>query len=112
MYIIIPIAILSVLIINLLIFLFIKSSARKKILEPLLEQKSMKLEKLKFAGFFNTGDFKELSFQPLFIKGGKSDISIYYYVYYSDNTNETKRVTMKIGTTLCFISSVEFKPEI
>ena len=70
----------------------------------------MFFERYKWLGFFNTGDFDELT---ITFGGSKASasLSIYIDVYYQSST-EQKQITARIDTFYFFIRRVKYSSEI
>jgi hypothetical protein len=107
---VIPLIFLAFILLNILIFRLIINRALRKYIEPDLKEKGMFFERYKWLGFFNTGDFAELT-----ITFGGSNasarLSIYIDVYYQ-STKEQKRTTVRIDTFYLFIRRVKYSSDL
>ncbi len=92
-----------------IIWATIHRALRKNII-PYLMEKGMFFERYKWLGFFNTGDFDELTLTF----GGttaSASLSIYIDVYYQ-SSKEQRRTTARIDTFYFFIRKVKYSSEI
>ena len=103
-------AFILVILLNVLaVWAVIHRAIRKKII-PDLTEKGLIFESYKWLGFFNTGDFDDLTLTFVTTNGSPS-ISVYINVFYRSST-EQKRVTARIDTLFLFIRRVKYSSEI
>lgn len=97
--------------VNVLIYKLIVDRAVKKYINPYLSILGYKIDKVKFAGLFQIGDFKRKG-SPLrpFMFGGYPIHSTYIYVFVKTNdpNNNPVRITARIISLFLFIRKVEY----
>jgi len=107
--IIISLFIIVILLNGLTIWAIIHRALRKKII-PYLTERGMFFKSYKWLGFFNTGDFDELTL-TIGSTNASANISIYIDIYYQ-SLKEDKRTTVRIDTLYFFIRRVNYSSEI
>jgi len=113
---IIVLIVISVIIIGFLINYFIYRRivevAVTRFIAPYLASRSLKLNKTRFAGLFNNGDFNRkgagFSFVP---EIGKIGVSTYIYIFAAAENLQTICFTAKIQVRFLFITDVFLKEE-
>lgn len=108
---VIPVVILLLIILNILFFYLFIRIAVKRCVEPYLNSKGYTLVNYKWAGFWDTGDFKNEQLSFALFKTGPKFISIFSYVYFND-LYITKRTTIKIDLVGLSIVKVTYSNNI
>ncbi|WP_295792531.1 hypothetical protein [Mucilaginibacter sp.] len=96
-----------------ILYLLIKRAIRKYV-KPTLNQKGLVYVNYRAINLFGSGDFKgedKRTFTPIVSTGGSPSIDIFFYVFYKSG-DLTKRVTVKVETTLLFIRKVKYSREL
>lgn len=100
-----------VILLNFLIFKYIKYKAVKRYIQPQLERAGLTFKSYNWLGFFNRGDFKNDKFILLpTLAGGYPVIATYIDVFYIGES-VPKKVTVRIDAFFIIIIRVIYSSE-
>ena len=102
----------TIIVLNVLLYHIIVRRALKKYIKPKLKDNGFTFLNYKWPGLFSNGDFKNDKITlTVMSKNGSVVSSTYAYIYYH-KFNDTKKVTVRIGTTFLIIYKVDFSSEL